>query len=95
MFFRSKFADYLFRKFKKTKRIALVTSEQNIIFLSYFINKEDQLEFSIQNQLPGYNDEIIDIKFLKRRQDATIKELDYFAYCTNSSQIRYRFNSYL
>ena len=66
----------------------MITSEQNIIILSYFINADGELEFAMQNQLPGYNDEIIDIKFLKRRQDATLKDLDFFAYCTNSAQIR-------
>jgi len=75
---------------KKGKKIALVTAEQNIIILSYFINPQGQLQFAVQNQLPGYNDEVIDIKFMKRKQDAVPSNLDYFAYCTNSSQIRYK-----
>jgi len=36
-------------KFKKIKRIALITSEQNIIILSYFINADGELEFAMQS----------------------------------------------
>jgi len=74
---------------KKGKKIALVTAEQNIIILSYFINPQGQLQFNVQNQLSGYHDEVIDIKFLKRRQDTVPQGLDYYAYATNSSQFRY------
>jgi hypothetical protein len=66
----------------------LVTAEQNIIILGYAINSQGELEFKALNQISGYNDEVIDIKFLKRKQEAFPRELDYYAYCTNSSQIR-------
>jgi WD40 repeat protein len=70
------------RKFNHTNKLAIVTSEQNIVVVNYEMTANG-LEFVVDYTLPGYNDEVIDAKFVKKND-----EQNYVIYATNSSQIR-------
>ena len=84
---------YLFtvnRKYYGSQRIGVISSEQTITILQYDLNDNEQIEFKIVSQICGYNDEVIDTKFIKRiNYKEELSNMDnLIVYATNSSQIK-------
>ena len=65
---------------KNQNKILIITGEQNINLLSYDISDDEGLVFTFEKMLPGFNDEITDVKFFKYPELS-----DSCIYSTNSS----------
>ena len=91
--YKNRYMTYLLiinRKYYGNQRIGVISSEQTITILQYDLNDNEEIEFKILSQICGYNDEVIDTKFIKRinYKEELLNMDNLIVYATNSSQIK-------
>lgn len=75
---------------KNRNHIALITGEQNIVILEPNLI-DSKLELTEIDTVIGFNDEIIDLKYIKTSNKKKINKKDIICMATNSNMIKYFF----
>ena len=73
--------------FKNKHQIGIVTGEQNILIFEVKLH-ESKLIFKLKETVIGFNDEIIDLKYIKSSKDSLKGNKDTLIMATNSSLIK-------